>query len=375
MNPIDQSDQGAPPAPLGAAVAQALQSLGEGRRIDRRGFVRGLGLVGAMAGLALSGCAPQEQPNGQQVQRVIPTPAPRLRAAFSHNGLKSLWNARGRDTAQFLGKLLGIDVISYDGNLDVDKQRKDLEEIAEQKWDFVAIHPLAVNAYFDPVRKLVAGGIPVIDMDTRLADDLEGLGVVTFLEPDNVWMGEQVTQAIIDAARGAAQSENIEIIHTQGLLTHTGAQGRARGFHNVIRRTSGITVVDETPGDWDIDQAAEIWDRLLERFPNVRAGFLHSDEMALAALRSIQKAGRQGQIRIGGVDGMQEACAAVAAGELVATVVNPTGRIHGGAIWVGYFLATKGQLASVPKFIRMDGGIVNRENAMGYNWLGDHLLI
>jgi hypothetical protein len=29
----------------------------------------------------------------------------------------------------------------------------------------------------------------------------------------------------------------------------------------------------------------------------------------------------------------------------------------------------------VPKFIRMDGGIVNAENAAGYFWLGDHLLI
>jgi ribose transport system substrate-binding protein len=371
MTLFDQDDHGSALTPLEAAAAQALQSLGEGRKIDRRGFVRGFALATTLAGLALGGCAPQEQPAGQQVERVVATPPPRLRAAFSHNGLKSLWNARGRDTAQFLGKLLGIDVVSYDGNLDVDKQRKDLDQIAEQQWDFVAIHPLAVNAYFEPVRKLVASGIPVIDMDTRLADDLEGLGVATFLEPDNVWMGEQVTQAIIDAV----QSESFEIIHTQGLLTHTGAQGRARGFHNVIARHPGIKIVDETPGDWDIDKTAAIWGRLLERFPNVRAGFLHSDEMALAALRSIKKVGRQEQIRIGGVDAMQEACAAVANGEMVASVLNPTGRIHGGAIWIGYFLATKGKLESVPKFIRMDGGIVNRENAAGYYWLGDHLLI
>jgi ribose transport system substrate-binding protein len=218
---------------------------------------------------------------------------------------------------------------------------------------------------------MVSRGIHVIDMDTRLADDLIGLGVVTFLEPDNVWMGEQVTQAIIDAV----QSESFEIIHTQGQLTHTGAQGRARGFHRVIERHPGIKVVDETPGDWDVDKTTKIWEPLLERYPNVRAGFLHNDDMAIAALRAVQKAGRQGQVIIGGVDGMQEACSAVASGDLVATVLNPTGRIHGGAIWIGYFLATKGDQESVPKFIRMDGGVVNRENAAGYYWLGDHLLI
>jgi ribose transport system substrate-binding protein len=356
-----------------AIAAQALQSLGEGARLDRRGFMRGFALAGALAGMALGGCVPQNDPAEQQVQRIIPTPTPRLRAAFSHNGLQGSWNARGRDTAQFMGRLLGIDVVNYDGEFNIDKQRRDLIEIASQNWDFVAIHPQAVNAYLEPVQELIRRGIPVIDMDTRLADDLLRLGVVTFLEPDNLWMGEQVTQAIIDAVQSPSQS--FEIIHTQGQLTHTGAQGRARGFHKVIERYPGVKVLDETPGDWDADKTSKLWDMLLERYPNVRAGFCHNDDMALAALRSVKKAGKQEQVIIGGIDGMQPACAAVERGDLVATAINPTGRIHGGAIWIGYFLATRGKLESVPKFIRMDGGIVNRENAAGYYWLGDHLLI
>ncbi|MDQ2999460.1 MAG: hypothetical protein M3R61_20700, partial [Chloroflexota bacterium] len=186
-------------AALEALAAQALQSLGEGSRLDRRGFMRGMALTSVLAGMALAGCAPQDEPAAQQVQRIVPTPTPRLRAAFSHNGLKGSWNARGRDTSQFLGRLLGIDVVNYDGEFNIDKQRKDLDEIAQQQWDFVAIHPAAVNAYIEPVQELIRRRIPVIDMDTRLADDLLGLGVVTFLEPDNLWMGEQVTQAIIDA--------------------------------------------------------------------------------------------------------------------------------------------------------------------------------
>jgi ribose transport system substrate-binding protein len=370
MSEHNHSDQDTMPS-FEAAAAQALQALGEGRQFDRRGFMRGFALAGALAGLMLGGCAPQNQAADRQPELVVPTPVPRLRAAFSHNGLKGSWNARGRDTSQFLGRLLGIDVVNYDGEFSVEKQLKDLEEIATQQWDFVAIHPAAVNAYLDPVRALIDRGIPVIDMDTRLADDLVGLGVVTFLEPDNLWMGEQVTQAIIEAV----QSQSFEIIHTQGQLTHTGAQGRARGFHKVIERYPGIKVVDETPGDWDTDKTSTIWDDLLERYPNVRAGFCHNDDMALAALRSVRKAGKLDQVIVGGVDGMQPACAAVERGELVATAINPTGRIHGGAIWIGHFLATRGKTESVPKFIRMDGGIVNRENAAGYYWLGDHLLI
>jgi len=360
---------------LEAAAAQALHGLGEGRQLDRRGFMRGFALAGALAGMALGGCASQNQVIDQQPQLVVPTPVPRLRAAFSHNGLKGSWNARGRDTSQSLGRLLGIDVVNYDGEFLVDKQRKDLEEIAAKQWDFVAIHPAAVNAYIEPVRELIKRGIPVIDMDTRLADDLDGLGVVSFLEPDNVWMGEQVTTAVIEAARRAAQSDSFEIVHTQGVLTHTGAQGRAQGFRNVIERYPGVKVVDETPGEWDVGKTTRIWEDLLERHPNIRAAFFHNDEMALAALRVITKARKQKQISVGGVDGLVDACAAVARGDMVVTVINPTGRIHSGALWIGYFLATQGERANVPKFIRIDGGVVRRDTAAGYIWQGDHLLI
>jgi ribose transport system substrate-binding protein len=221
------------------------------------------------------------------------------------------------------------------------------------------------------VRSITDRGIPVIDIDTRLADDLDALGVASYLEPDNVWMAEQVTIAIIEAV----QSDNFAMIHTQGLLTHTGAQGRAQGFRNVLARYPNIRVVDDSPADWDIDQVTTLWDRLLEEYPDVQAGFLHNDEMALAALRSISRARKQGQIVLGGIDGLPPACGAVARGDLVATAINPTGRIHGGALWVGYFLATEGDRADVPRFMRIDGGVVNKENAAGYLWLGDHLLI
>lgn len=338
--------------------------------LDRRAFLRGFALAGALAG-GLAGCAAPVAEQQPLPQVAIPTPQPRLRAAFAHNGLKTLWNQRGRDTARMLGQLLGIDVVSYDGELSVDKQRRDLEEIAGQTWDFVVIHPLAVNAYIEPVRQIIAHGIPVIDIDTRLADDLSDLGVATLLEPDNVWMAEQVTAALVEAT----QSTSFEIIHTQGLLTHTGAQGRAQGFRNVLARYPGIKVIDDTPGDWDVDKVTRIWTDLLARYPNVRAGFCHNDEMALAALRAINQAGKQGQILIGGVDGLPEACAAVARSDMVATVLNPTGRIHGGALWVGYFLATQGSAANVPRFIRVDGGLIGKDTAAGYIWQGEHLLI
>jgi ribose transport system substrate-binding protein len=354
-----------------SSIQKSILKLCKNNQMSRREFLIGFTLVNAITALSLSGC------NSDQGKIVVENaqstgfPKPTMRAAFSYDGLKSTWSRRGRDTAQFIGQLLGIDIVHYDGELNIDKQRQDLELIASGDWDFIAVHPSAVNAYVEPIRQLVARGIPVIDMDTRLSDDLDGLGITTFLEPDNVWMGEQVTNAIISAVGSFA----FEIIHTQGQLTHTGAQGRAKGFEKAISRYPGITVVDETPGNWDIDKVSMLWDELLMQYPNLKAGFLHNDDMALAALRSVEKSNRKGQIVLGGVDGMQEACDAVRRGDLIATIINPTGRIHGGAVWIGYFLSKNGDNGDIPRFIRMDGGLVNSENAAGYIWLGNHLII
>lgn len=345
-----------------------VQQLGEGRQMNRRMFMRGFAALGMLTGLASCGA---EQPNSPGLEASTSAPAPQLRAAYSHNGLNTIWNQRGRDTAKYLGGLLGIDVVSYDGELNVDKQRRDLATIAEQDWDFVVVHPLAVNAYTEQIRQITSHGIPVIDIDTRLADNLDDLRIVTFLESDNIRLAEQVTSLLIEAV----QRDSFEIVHTQGLLTHTGAQQRAQGFRNVIARYPNITIVDETPADWKIDKVTDIWEQLLQRHPDVRAGFFHNDEMALAAMRSINKAQKTSQVMVAGIDGMQAACEAVAANTMVATALNPTGRIHGGALWVGYFLATQGERANVPPYIRIDGGIVDKETAEGFIWQGDHLLI
>ena len=71
-------------------------------------------------------------------------------------------------------------------------------------------------------------------MDTLIAP-LDQIDVLTFLAPDNEFMGAAVTQALVDAMGGQGT-----IIMTQGALGHTGAQGRAQrisiGHRQVPRR-------------------------------------------------------------------------------------------------------------------------------------------
>ena len=65
---------------------------------------------------------------------------------------------------------------------------------------------------------------------------------------------------------------------------------------------------------------------------------------------------------------------AILADKLLATVINPSGRIHGGAIWAGYLTVSGTDMAeSLPKFIRTDGGPIVKDTAAGYIWLHDNM--
>src|SRR5262249_24444899 len=86
----------------------------------------------------------------------------------------------------------------------------------------------AIGTLAAPVNKIIEAGIPVVDMDTLIAP-LDTINVLTFLAPDNEFMGASVTQALVSAINGEGT-----IVMTQGALGYTGAQGRARGFKSVV---------------------------------------------------------------------------------------------------------------------------------------------
>jgi ribose transport system substrate-binding protein len=323
-------------------------------RVDRRTFLLQSLFLSATAAI----------PGYAQLLNALPTPtlSKRLRAAMMNNGLKVSWDAQGKIAAEQFGRWLGVDIVWYDGQLDLAVQRQNMEDIAQQDWDFVAVQPGSIGILVTATEKLTQKGIPVIDMDTLIAPfpKLAEMGVLTFIAPDNVAMAENVVQVLVDRMNGTGK-----IAHTWGGQGHTGAQGRAQGFYNVLARYPNIEVVDDQPADWDVDRTMEIWDILLDRHPDLKAGFLHNDDMALAARQVVEKKGMQGQVVLGGVDGMIPAIRSVMDAKLLATVRNSSPRIHGWAVLAGYYAAVMGLAQArkdIPNLIIVDGPLITLEN-------------
>jgi ribose transport system substrate-binding protein len=343
------------------------------QNITRRGFMggsAGIGALAVMGGLRPGVTAAEALHN----LGILPEdlPAVSLRMATIEVGAASTWVSHGIETSKFFGSLLGIEVVSFDGQFDPALQLNAFQTVAQEDFDIVAVHPAASDALIDGAQAVVDKGVPLVIMDTRLVQDPAAnmeFPFLTFIEPDNIYMGSTVANELFKAIGGQG-----EVIHTQGQLGHTGAQGRAEGFNLTVANYPGITVVDDQPGDWQAEVVADLWQDLLTRYPNVVGGYFHSDDMALAARSVIDAAGLRDQVKIVGVDGLKNACEAIMADDMTATVINPSGRIHGGAVWAGYFqvTGTGNHEGEIPKFIRADGGPILKETAPGYIYLHDN---
>jgi ribose transport system substrate-binding protein len=347
----------------------------EGAEITRRNFLTKTAVAAGGATAALAGLSADPALAADMLMDRARAGRP-LKAAFSNAGLQATWCAQGKQAAEYWGKLYNVRVTWFDGQLDATKQRAAIDDMASQKWDFVAIQAFGIGTLTAPVNKMIKAGIPVIDMDTLIAP-LNSLNVHSFLAPDNVFMGASVTQALVNAIGGKGN-----MVMTWGALGHTGAQGRAKGFYQVVKKYPGIKVLDAQTANWSVTQTARLWEDWLTKYPKIDAAFFHNDDMALAAYNVIKAHGRAGKILIGGVDAMPPAINAVLDGRMYATVRNPSCRIHGGAIVAGVAAVLNGEKtvehvtgSGIPKQIVTDGPVVTKDNAAGMLWMEHHFLI
>lgn len=330
----------------------------------RRNVFKKIGKTGLAAALfADVGFSPA------MAQALAPSGKP-MKAAFSNAGLQATWCAQGKQAAEAWGKLMNVEVTWFDGELAATKQRAAIDNMATQKWDFVAIQTFGIGTLTDPIKKMIDAGTPVIAMDTLVAPP----GTVplhTFIAPDNVMMGSAVSSQLMAAIGGKGN-----VVMTQGALGHSGAQGRAKGFKQVVAGFPDVKVVNEEPADWDVTKVARIWDSVLTQNPDIAGAFFHNDDMALAAHQVMKQKGREGII-IAGVDAMPPAVNAVLDGTMLATVRNPSCRIHGWAVAAGVAAVQGGEKAGkdIPDFILADGPVITKETALGHLWLQKNFLI
>lgn len=118
-------------------------------------------------------------------------------------------------------------------------------------------------------------------MDTQL---LEQAGVeVAFVGPDNFAAAYEVGKLLGKKLRN---EDKVAII--EGLAAADNAQQRKRGFIKAIEE-KGLRLVASEPADWETEKAAEVFQAMWMRYPDLKAVYCSNDAMALGVLQQMQE--------------------------------------------------------------------------------------
>ncbi len=165
------------------------------------------------------------------------------------------------------------------------------------------------------VRRATKACIPCFLIDR----EINGSGIAKAqIVADNHQGSVIVAQDFVEAL-GSAGGSYVELL---GRESDTNAQVRTSGFHSVLDGHPNLVRVAAQSANWSQSEAFQKTETILQAHQNIRGIISGNDTMALGALAAVKSAGRNG-IVIAGFDGSPDAVAAIRAGELRATALQP----------------------------------------------------
>ncbi|ESR27279.1 ABC transporter substrate-binding protein [Lutibaculum baratangense] len=186
------------------------------------------------------------------------------------------------------------------------EQVSDLEDMmATRNIDALVILPFESDPLTGPVKRVADEGKFVTVVDRGLAQDgIENLYVAGDNPGFGRVAGEYFRERMIDGGK---------IVVLRGIPT-TIDNERVQAFEEAIDG-SGIEIIGMEHGNWNRDDAFEVMQDFLSRFPEIDAVWASDDDMAMGVLEAVRQAGREGEMFIVGGAGMKQVIKGVMDGD------------------------------------------------------------
>ena len=179
----------------------------------------------------------------------------------------------------------------------------------------IILDPANADGSVGAVKKAIATNIPVFLVNAEI--NQEGLA-----------KAQLVSNNAQGAAAGATQwvemvGEKGNYVELFGNPSDNNAATRSNGYETVLTQYPDLVKVGREVANWDRSQGYKKMQSLLQAHPDIIGVISGNDEMALGAVAALKEAGKLDQVKVGGFDGSPDAVAAVKAGELQYTVLQP----------------------------------------------------
>jgi erythritol transport system substrate-binding protein len=171
------------------------------------------------------------------------------------------------------------------------------------------------DASIAAITRATKAGIPCFLIDRAI--NLTGVAKAQIIA-DNRQGSAIVAQDFVEAL-GPSGGSYVELL---GRESDTNAQVRTAGFHSVLDHHLNLVRVADQSANWSESEAFQKTETILQAHQDIKGIIAGNDTMALGALAAVKSAGRHG-IVIAGFDGSPDAVAAIRAGDLRATALQP----------------------------------------------------
>jgi ribose transport system substrate-binding protein len=232
-------------------------------------------------------------------------------AFFIKNVTNPFWKAC-RIGAEKAGKELGvtIETVAPTKPDNIEEQTRLVEDWIVKRPDAFVFVPVDYKALVPSIQKVNKAGIPVIGYVNRITD----VDLISYVGSDDETLQYELCKHLFKSMNGKGK-----IVHIEGVPAAITAQNRKKGFERAAKETPGIEVLASQPGNYRRLPAVQVFENLMQRFPVIDAVVCANDDMAVGIAEALIAAGRGGQAKVVGIDGIPDATAAIAAGKMFAT--------------------------------------------------------
>ena len=283
-------------------------------------FMKGTGprcaAIAAAGALVLSGCAgtsTDSSASSSSDSSSATTKGSNYIAIITPSPDNPFFKAEG-DAAKAKAESLGYQATVSSHDDDPNKQSELIDAAISRKAEAIILDNAGADASIGPVQKAKDAGIPVFLIDR----EINKTGVAAAQIVSNNAQGAQLSgQAFVEAMK--EKGKYVELV---GKASDTNAGVRSDGYNAVISQYPGLKLVQKETANWDQQEAFTKMETILQRNSDIQGVIAGNDTMALGAVAAI-KAAKLKNVVVVGFDGSPDAIAAIKAGEMYATALQP----------------------------------------------------
>ena len=257
------------------------------------------------------------------------------------------------ESAAARAKELGYATLTYTHDDDAHKQDELFDTAIANRVAAVILDNAGADASIAAVRKAKDAGVPCFLIDREI--NANGIAVAQIVS--NNYQG--ATLSAREFARLMdSKGDYAELV---GRESDTNAGIRTQGYHEVLDRIPGLKMAAHQSANWSQTEAFQKMETMIQANRGMKGVIAGNDTMALGASAALKAAGLT-KVIVVGFDGSPDALAAIQAGDVAATVLQPAAQIARMAVEEAHRYLTTGSTGA-PEKQSIDCELVTRENA------------